>query len=61
MIKFLGVPVQFTVVFVISIVLFVYLLAASASDRVESRNIGNSTNTETYAWEEASLWICPLH
>ena len=61
MIKFLGVPIQFTVVFVISLVLFVYLLAASANGRVESRNIENSSNTETYAWEEASLWICPLH
>tara|TARA_Y100000996_G_scaffold414829_1_gene406968 strand:- start:5257 stop:5442 length:186 start_codon:yes stop_codon:yes gene_type:complete len=61
MIKFLGVPIQFTIVFVISLVLFVYLLAASASGRVESRNIENTGNAETYAWEEASLWMCPLH
>ena len=61
MIKFLGVPIQFTLVVVISILLFVYLLAASASDRIEGRDTGISNNVETYAWEEASLWICPLH
>lgn len=61
MIKFLGVPIQFMIVFVLSVILFVYLLAASASGRAEARNLASTGNTEVYAWEEASLWICPLH
>lgn len=61
MVKFLGIPIQFTIVFVLSVILFVYLLAASASGRVEDRNLGSTGASETYAWEEASLWICPLH
>ena len=61
MIKFLGIPIQFTIVFVLAVILFVYLLAASASDRVGDRNSASTGNTEVYAWEEASLWICPLH
>ena len=61
MVKFLGLPIQFTIVFVLSLLLFVYLLAASASERVENRNMSDINNTETYAWEDASLWICPLH
>ena len=54
MVKFLGLPIQFTIVFVLSLLLFVYLLAASASERVENRNMSDINNTETYAWEDAS-------
>tara|TARA_B110000438_G_C15316543_1_gene437632 strand:- start:211 stop:396 length:186 start_codon:yes stop_codon:yes gene_type:complete len=61
MVKFLGVPIQFMIVFVLSVILFVYLLAASASGRAEDRNLASTGSTEVYAWEEASLWICPLH
>ena len=43
--------------------LVVYVLAMSASVRIEKRtDIRNvEGQTETYAWESAALWMCPLH
>ena len=38
-----------------------FVRISSASGRVEDRNLGSTGTSETYAWEEASLWICPLH
>ena len=61
MIKSLGIPIQFTIVFVLAVSLFVYLLGASANARIEKRQSDSTKTSEAYAWEEASLWICPLH
>ena len=56
-------PVQFMLVVFAAALLVLYVVAMSASIRVEKRNdIRNvEVQTETYAWESAALWICPLH
>lgn len=56
-------PVQFMLVVFAAALLVVYVLAMSASVRIEKRtDIRNvEGQTETYAWESAALWMCPLH
>ena len=56
-------PVQFMLVVFAAALLVLYVVAMSASIRVEKRNdIRNGeVHTETYAWESAALWMCPLH
>ena len=56
-------PVQFMLVVFAAALLVLYVVAMSASIRVEKRNdIRNvEVQTETYAWESAALWMCPLH
>jgi len=51
---------QFLVVLLLSLVLAVYLAAASASTRLESR-VNDGETQETLNWEKVALWTCPLH
>ena len=55
------VPLQFLVVVIVSLVLFVYISAAAATSQLEDRsnNIGGSVDKQR--WEQAALWACPLH
>ena len=59
--RILGAPLQFVVVTVVSVVLFVYISAAAATLQIEERsdNIAGSVNKQR--WEQAALWACPLH
>ena len=55
------VPLQFVVVVIVSLVLFVYISAAAATSQIEDRssNVGGSVDKQR--WEQAALWACPLH
>ena len=59
--KTLVVPLQFLVVVIVSLVLFVYISAAAATSQLEDRsnNIGGSVDKQR--WEQAALWAWPLH
>jgi hypothetical protein len=59
----LGMPLQFVIVAITAILFVVYVVAMSASTRIENRNdaLIESTQTEIYAWESVALWMCPLH
>jgi len=60
--RIFGVPFQFVLVCLLSAVLTVYLAAAAASSRVETRTSElGSLAGESYKWEEAAIWACPLH
>ncbi len=56
-------PLQFVIVAITAILFVVYVVAMSASTRIENRNdaLIESTQTEIYAWESMALWMCPLH
>jgi|TARA_B100001105_G_C21986273_1_gene271226 hypothetical protein len=56
-------PLQFVIVAITAILFVVYVVAMSASTRIENRNdaLIESTQTEIYAWESVALWMCPLH
>ncbi len=61
-------PIQFVAVVVVSLLLTVYLIAAVADSRVESRTVGasalggaSSGEAGSQAWESAVLYVCPLH
>jgi len=57
--KVLGVPLQFILVISVSLLLCVYLAAASAATAEERRlSIGQDSE---YLWEKTVLWACPLH
>ena len=63
-----GLPIQFVAVVVVSLLLTVYLMAAVANSRVESRTEANSAlygapggEAGSQAWESAVLYVCPLH
>ncbi|MEC8890528.1 MAG: hypothetical protein VX426_02190 [Chloroflexota bacterium] len=45
-----------------STVLTIYLAAAAASSRVEARTSeSGSLAGDSYKWEQAAIWACPLH
>jgi len=54
---------QFLVVLIFSLILAIYLAAASASARLESRTnyLNEGQTQETLNWERVALWTCPLH
>ena len=56
-------PLQFVIVAITAILFVVYVVAMSASTRIENRNdaLIESTQTEIYAWESMALWMCLLH
>ena len=57
-----GVPVQFLLVFVMSAIVVVYLASAVATARIEARTEGNvPVSVDSYKWEQAAIWACPLH
>ncbi|GEM_PF-1441037 len=55
------VPIQFVIVTIISVMLFVFIAASAAATRIEDRsdNVAGTVNKQT--WEQAALWACPLH
>ena len=59
----LGMPLQFVIVVFVALLLVIYVVAMSASTRIENRKELRieSSGTEIYAWESAALWMCPLH
>jgi len=59
----LGMPLQFAIVALVALLLVIYVVAMSASTRIENRKELRieSSGTEIYAWESAALWMCPLH
>ena len=59
----LGRPLQFVIVAFVALLLVIYVVAMSASTRIENRKELRieSSGTEIYAWESAALWMCPLH
>ena len=59
----LGMPLQFAIVAFVALLLVIYVVAMSASTRIENRKELRieSSQTEIYAWESAALWMCPLH
>ena len=59
----LGMPLQFVIVAFVALLLVIYVVAMSASTRIENRKELRieSSGTEIYAWESAALWVCPLH
>jgi len=59
----LGMPLQFVIVALVALLLVIYVVAMSASTRIENRKEFRieSSQTEIYAWESAALWMCPLH
>ncbi|SVA57655.1 uncharacterized protein METZ01_LOCUS110509 [marine metagenome] len=57
-----GIPFQFVLVCLVSTVLTIYLAAAAASSRVEARTSeSGSLAGDSYKWEQAAIWACPLH
>ncbi|HBF00221.1 MAG TPA: hypothetical protein DDW46_04100 [Dehalococcoidia bacterium] len=59
----LGMPLQFGLVVFFAGLLVIYVLAMSASARIEKRKDVRyeAGQTEIYTWESAALWMCPLH
>ena len=59
----LGMPLQFAIVAFVALLLVIYVVAMSASTRIENRKELRieSSQTEIYAWESAALWMCPPH
>ncbi len=56
--RVMGLPAQFLAVVAVSLLITIYLIAASADARAEaSPGIG----TEAEGWEQAALLVCPLH
>ena len=72
-VRIFGLPIQFVIVVVISLVLTIYLTGWAASNNVEARNLRvssmdsistyryASSETEAATWERAALLVCPLH
>ncbi|MCS5648098.1 MAG: hypothetical protein NZ820_01945 [Dehalococcoidia bacterium] len=56
-------PLQFGLVVFFAGLLVIYVLAMSASARIEKRKDVRyeAGQTEIYTWESAALWMCPLH
>ena len=59
----LGMPLQVVSVVIVAGLFVIYVLAMSASARIEKRKDirYEAGQTEMYAWESAALWVCPLH
>jgi hypothetical protein len=59
----LGLPLQFIFVIFVAGLLVIYVLAMSASTRIEKRKDvrPEAGQTEIYTWESTALWMCPLH
>jgi NADH:ubiquinone oxidoreductase subunit 3 (subunit A) len=59
----LGMPLQFISVVLVAGLLVIYVLAISASTRIEKRKDARYEigQTEIYTWESAAIWMCPLH
>ena len=57
-----GFPVQFLLVFALSAVIVLYLSAATATSRIEARGQESAAGSvDSYKWEQAAIWACPLH
>ncbi len=60
--RVMGLPVQFLAVVVVSLLITIYLIAASADARIEARaEASPGIGTEAEGWEQAALIVCPLH
>ena len=59
--KTLVVPLQFLVVVIVSLVVFVYISAAAATLQIEDRSNNIVGSVDKQRWEQAALWACPLH
>ena len=61
--RVLGLPVQFLAVVVVSLLVTIYLIAASADSRIEARAATSQSGAaaEAAGWEQAALIVCPLH
>ncbi len=60
--RVMGLPVQFLAVVVVSLLITIYLIAASADARIEARAAASPDNgAEAESWEQAALIVCPLH
>ena len=58
----MGLPVQFLAVVVVSLLITIYLIAASADARIDARAAASSgAGVEAQSWEQAALLVCPLH
>ena len=51
---------QFLAVVVVSLLITIYLIAASADARIDARAV-SGTGAEAQSWEQAALLVCPLH
>ena len=58
--RVMGLPVQFLAVVVVSLLITIYLVAASADARIEARAEEQGA-AEAAGWEQAALIVCPLH
>ena len=57
-----GFPIQFLLIFVLSAIIVLYLAAATATSRIEARGRDiEVSSVDSYKWEEAAIWACPLH
>jgi hypothetical protein len=57
-----GFPIQFLLVFAFSAVIVLYLTAATATSRIEARGQESMKGSvDSYKWEQAAIWACPLH
>ena len=61
--RVMGLPAQFLVVVVVSLLITIYLIAATADGRIEARAATSPAAGSAGAagWEQAALIVCPLH
>ncbi len=61
--RVMGLPVQFLAVVAVSLLITIYLIAATADSRIEARAATSlaGSSAETAGWEQAALIVCPLH
>ena len=61
--RVMGLPVQFLAVVVLSLLITIYLIAATADSRIEARAATSPAggSAEAAGWEQAALIVCPLH
>ena len=60
--RVMGLPVQFLAVVVVSLLITIYLIAASADSRIEARaSLSSDGAANAESWEQAALIVCPLH
>ena len=61
--RVMGLPVQFLAVVAVSLLITIYLIAATADSRIEARAITSPAGGSAGAagWEQAALIVCPLH